>query len=204
MDMDSVITLHKKMSVQTVHMDTFEKSTSLLVNRQYIPLLSFNLSKQPCTQQGWMNYANWILAVWNIYTFSISYCTVKKLTFLISTPTNTKYFFCFASTWLNFMDEETYHNYKVNQAVSTRRSDGKVLPHEGIEDTHISSFDLQVDISCLNVQADCGMGKTQFGMKSLINKHVTQKHSILLPTENFSVSVSKRNISRIFSLPTRC
>ena len=33
------------------------------------------------------------------------------------------------------------------------------------------------------------MGKTQFGIKSLIDKHVSQQHSILLPTENISLSL---------------
>ena len=111
------------MSVQTVQIDKSENSTSLLVSRQFIPPLSFNLSKQCCTQQGWMNYANWILDVLNINYFSITHCTVKKLAFVIPTPTNTKYCFCLATTWLKSTDEDTHHNYKLNQTVSTRLSD---------------------------------------------------------------------------------
>ena len=160
----------------------------LTVSREVVPPLPLTEVAIACLPvKNWLVYAHWILDVLNIPFFNITSYNSKQLT--LNVPgRELQYYFNFHSTWLRSSSGHIYFNYKLSASAMTGCGLDRIQPNEYFKDTHITTFDLQSDISCVMFQADCGMGKTQFGISSLIQKHKAAGHSILLPTENVSLS----------------
>ena len=163
-----------------------------------IPPLGFEGNFQ-YMEKKWKAYALWILSVLNIPSFTVTQYNTKHLTLILPGDTKASYDFCFSSTWLKSKGEELYYNYKLSESSVKGCGLSPVAYNEFSQDSHITTFDLGCDLSCVMFQADCGMGKTQFGLQSLITKHKAQGLSILLPTENISLSFFFKQIFPEFS-----
>ena len=176
----------KIQDIQQIEACDTEQQGLLAVSREAIPPLL--LSEAACfTPNDWLTYANWILDVLKIPLFNITKYNFKQLTLTVP-GSELQYYFNFRSTWLKSSSGHIYFNYKLSTSAMNGCGLHRTQPNEYFKDPNITTFDLQSDISCILFQADCGMGKTQFGLRSLIQKHKAAGHSILLPTENTSLS----------------
>ena len=183
---------------------------SMIISEQSCVLMTVNNSVVPPLQvpeievpsivsNNWVCYARWVLSVLNAPSFNVTKCTSKKVTLTVTNRNNQEFDFFFASTWLTSNCGRIFFNYKLSKSAVEGSGLCRIQPNEFIDDACISTFDLDCDISCIMFQADCGMGKTQYGMRSLIKKHKAIGHSILLPTENTSLSLFLKKLFPEFS-----
>ena len=183
---------------------------SMIISEQSCVLMPVNSSVVPPLQvpeievpsivsKNWVCYARWVLSVLNAPSFNVTKYTSKKVTLTVTSRNNQEFDFFFASTWLTSNCGRIFFNYKLSKSAVEGSGLCRIQPNEFIDDARISTFDLDCDISCIVFQADCGMGKTQYGMRSLIEKHKAIGHSILLPTENTSLSLFLKKVFPEFS-----
>ena len=171
----------KMMDVESMAIS--EQSCVLMtVSNSVVPPLQVPEIEVPSiVSKNWVCYARWVLSVLNAPSFNVTKCTSKKVTLTVTNRNNQEFDFFFASTWLTSNCGRIFFNYKLSKSAVEGSGLCRIQPNEFIDDACISTFDLDCDISCIMFQADCGMGKTQYGMRSLIEKHKAIGHLILLP-----------------------
>ena len=81
-----------------------------------------------------------------------------------------------------------YYNYKLEKVVLRKYPMEKFSASFTNDDIKMKPLDFDHLNKCVLIQADCSMGKTSVGMKSLIDHHKQLNHSILLVTENRALS----------------
>ena len=134
----------------------------------------------------WPFYAQWIMDTLEQNTFTCSLPTLNEKHIPIIMQNEDIYSFDTSSTWL--VGCGVYYNYKLEKVVLRKYPMEKFSASFTNDDIKMEPLDFDNLSQCVLIQADCSMGKTSVGMKSLIDHHKQLNHSILLVTENRALS----------------